>query len=334
MSFKVLARPDLPTPLAEELLAKAGLTLVKAPIFTEEDLIQNAADADAVLVGGIEPYTARVIRSMKKCKIISRSGIGYNNIDAEEATRQGIPVAIVPDASVQEVSDHVMAFMLAFSRKLFPLAQAVRDGRWVAGSPDIIRRRGKIFRLSEQTLGIVGVGRIGTQVAQKARAFGMRVLGYDPYLTAEEMERRGARKVDWDFLLRESDYVSINAPLTSETRHMFNGEAFRRMKPSAILINTARGGIVDEKALYRAIVEGMIGGAGLDVTDPEPPARDNPMLKLDQVLITAHSAFYSETSVEELYRKSIEAILMALRGEWPPTLANPEVRRQSNRRIP
>ncbi|MCX5907219.1 MAG: hypothetical protein NTY64_08530, partial [Deltaproteobacteria bacterium] len=159
MSFKVVARPDLPSPLTEELLKEAGIPLVKVPIFTEEDLIQNVADADAVLVGGTEPYTARVIREMTQCRVISRTGIGYNNIDAEEATRQGIPVAIVLDASVQEVADHAIAFMLAFSRKLFPVAQAVREGRWQAGEPEIIRRRGKLFRLSEQTIGIVGVGR-------------------------------------------------------------------------------------------------------------------------------------------------------------------------------
>ncbi len=333
MAFKVVARPDLPSPLAEDLLKQAGIPLLKASIFTEEDLIKNVADADAVLVSGIEPYTSRVIREMKKCKIISRTGIGYNNIDAEEATRQGIPVAIILDASIHEVSDHAMAFLLAFSRKIFPVAQAVREGRWKAGDPDIVRRRGKIFRLCEQTLGIVGVGRIGAQVARKAGAFGLRVLGYDPYLTPKQLQERGAEKVDFDLLLKESDYLSINAPLTPETRHMFGLEAFRKMKSTAVLINTARGAIVDEKALYQAIVEGRIAGAGLDVTDPEPPALASPLLKLDPVLITGHSAFYSESSAEELYRKGAETIIMALKGQWPATLANPEVKEQKNRRI-
>lgn len=331
---KVVSRPDLPSPLAEELLMQAGIPLIKASIFTEEDLIQAAADADAVLVGGIEPYTARVIREMKRCKIISRTGIGYNNIDVEEATRQGIPVSIVLDASVPEVSDHAIALLLAFSRKIFALAQSVREGRWKAGDPAMVRRRGKMFRLGEQTLGIVGVGRIGTQVARKGRAFGLRILGFDPYLDAKELEKRGAQKVDFDYLLKESDYISLNAPFTPETRHMFGAEAFGRMKPTAVLINTARGGLVDERALYQAIVEGQILGAGLDVTDPEPPDAKNPLLSLDQVLVTGHSAFYSETSVAELFRKGAEAIIMALRGQWPPTLANPEVKEQKNRRIP
>ncbi|MCX5907218.1 MAG: C-terminal binding protein, partial [Deltaproteobacteria bacterium] len=137
-----------------------------------------------------------------------------------------------------------------------------------------------------------------------------------------------------DFLLKEADYISINAPLTPETRHMFSREIFLKMKPNAVLINTARGAIVDEKALYQALAEGRILGAGLDVTDPEPPSPGSPLLKLEQVLITGHSAFYSETSVAELYRKGAEAILMALKGQWPPFLANPEVRERSNRRIP
>ncbi|MBP1716893.1 MAG: D-isomer specific 2-hydroxyacid dehydrogenase NAD-binding protein, partial [Deltaproteobacteria bacterium] len=183
------------------------------------------------------------------------------------------------------------------------------------------------------TLGIVGVGRIGGRMALKARAFGMRVLGYDPYLSSEELRTKGAEKVDFAHLLQEADYVSIHAPLSAETRNMFGSAEFKQMKPTAVIINTARGGIIDEKALSQALSERMIAGAGLDVTNPEPPSPDNSLLKLDQVLVTSHFAYFSETSVRELHVKSAEAIVAALKGKWPPFLANPEVRQQPNSRI-
>jgi D-3-phosphoglycerate dehydrogenase / 2-oxoglutarate reductase len=333
MAFKVLARPDLPTLVAKDILRQAGAELVQLPVFTEADLIQHGADADAALISAIEPYTAKVIRALPKCRILARTGIGFNNIDAEEATRQGIAVAIVLDASVNEVSDQAMAFLLAFSRRVFPVAQAVRQGLWKAGSKGMEEARGQMRRLNEQTLGIVGVGRIGSRMAEKGRAFGLRVVGYDPYLSAAELQKRGAEKTDFATLLEEADYVSIHAPLSAETKNMFGPAEFKRMKPTAVVINTARGGIIDEKGLCQALTQGVIAGAGLDVTNPEPPSADSPLLKMDQVLVTGHLAYYSETSVRELHVKSAEAIVAALRGEWPLFLANPEVKEQPQRRI-
>ena len=333
MSAKVVARTGMDFTLAEKMLNQAGGQLVRSPLWTEEDIRKAAADADAVLVGAAEPYTGAVIQALGKCKIISRVGIGYNNIDVNEATRQGIPVAVVLDASVHEVSDQAMAFLLAFSRRLFPLVQGVRRGVWRSGSTEIFGVRGKMFRLSEQTLGLVGVGRIGRRVAPKARAFGMRVLGYDPYLSSRELEERGAEKADFDRLLRESDYLSIHAPLTPETEKMFGLKEFQKMKPSAVIINTSRGGILDEAALHQALLEGAIAGAGLDVCEPEPPLPENPLLQMEQVLVTGHSAFFSASSMLELQQKATEAVIAALRGEWPPVLVNPEVKEQKNRRI-
>ena len=333
MPPKVVARTGLDFTVAEKVLSKAGIGLVPAPLWSEEDIIKHAADADAAIVAAIEPYTARVIQTLGKCRILSRMGIGYNNIDVEAATRQGITVAVVLDASVHEVSDQAMAFLLAFSRRLFPLAQAVRNGIWRAGSAEIVKARGRMFRLNEQTLGVVGVGRIGGRMPAKARAFGMRVLAYDPYLSAQELQQKGAEKVEFDQLLRESDFISIHAPLTPETRGMFGLKEFRKMKPTAFIINTARGAIVKEGDLHQALVEGAIAGAGLDVSDPEPPDPKNPLFQLEQVLITGHSAFFSETSMMELQQKAAEAVVAALRGEWPPVLVNPEVKDRKNRRI-
>jgi D-3-phosphoglycerate dehydrogenase / 2-oxoglutarate reductase len=333
MRFKVIARPDLPTLVAKDILSRVGAELVQVPLFTEADIIKHGADADAALISAIEPYTAKVIQSLPKCRILARTGIGFNNIDAQEATRQGIAVAIVLDASVNEVSDQAMAFLLAFSRRIFPVAQAVRQGLWKAGSKGMEKARGQMLRLNEQTLGIVGVGRIGSRMAAKARAFGMRVLGCDPYLSAQELRERGAEKTDLPTLLKTADYVSIHAPLNAETKNLFGYAEFKQMKPSAVILNTARGGIIDEKALCQALSEGMIAGAGLDVTNPEPPAADNPLLKFDQVLVTGHFAYFSETSVRELHVKSAEAIVAALQGKFPPFLANPEVKEQPNCRI-
>ena len=333
MSLKVVARAGLDFTVAEKVLTEAGAQLVPSPLWTEEDIIKHAADVDAAIVAAIEPYTARVIQTLGKCRILSRMGIGYNNIDVEAATRQGIAVAVVLDASVHEVSDQAMAFLLAFSRRLFPLAQAVRNGIWRAGSAEIVKARGRMFRLNEQTLGVVGVGRIGGRMPAKARAFGMRVLAYDPYLSAQELQQKGAEKVEFDQLLRESDFISIHAPLTPETRGMFGLKEFRKMKPTAFIINTARGAIIKEGDLHQALVEGAIAGAGLDVSDPEPPDPKNPLFQLEQVLITGHSAFFSETSMMELQQKAAEAVVAALRGEWPPVVVNPEVKDRKNRRI-
>jgi D-3-phosphoglycerate dehydrogenase / 2-oxoglutarate reductase len=333
MPFKVVARAGLDFTVAEKVLTPAGAQLVPAPLWSEEDIIKNAADADAAIVAATEPYTPRVIQTLGKCKILSRMGIGYNNISVDAATRQGIPVAVVLDASVHEVSDHAMAFLLTFSRRISHLAQAVRSGIWKPGSAEIVKARGQMFRLNEQTLGVAGVGRIGGRMPAKARAFGMRVLAYDPYLSAQELQQKGAEKVDFDQLLRESDFISIHTPLTPETRGMFGLKEFRKMKPTAFIINTARGAVIKEPDLHQALVEGAIAGAGLDVCEPEPPDPKNPLFQLEQVLVTGHSAFFSATSMSELQQKAAEAIVAVLRGEWPPVLVNPEVKEQKNRRI-
>ena len=333
MATKVVTREGLDLNLAEEMLSKAGAQLIVAPLWSEDDIAKHAADADAVIVGSTEPYTEKAIRAMTRCKIISRYGIGYSNIDVKEATRQGIPVTIVADASMHEVSDYALAFILAFSRKLFPLIQAVRAGDWKPGRGEIMKARGKMFRLNQQVLGLVGMGRIGALVAQKARAFGLKVLVYDPYVSPEAAEKAGVELVDFDRILKESDYISLHAPLTPETKKLFGLKEFKKMKPTAYIINAARGALIDEQALNQAITEGLIAGAGLDVMDPEPPLPDNPLLKLDRVLLTGHSSWCSETSTQELQQRAAENVLSVLEGKWPSSLVNPEVKEQKNRRI-
>ena len=334
MAVKVLARVGLPAETIKEILTKAGVELVFAPLWKEGDIIAHAADADAVIVGATEPYTKKAIQALAKCKILSRMGIGYSNIDVDEATRQGIPVTVVLDASVHEVSDYALACILAFNRKLIPLDRAVKGGAWRVNSGEIMKARGKMFRLNQQTLGLVGMGRIGSLLAGKAMALGMRVIVFDPYLTPEAIRQTGGEPADFETLLAESDYISLHAPLTPQTNQLFGMEEFRKMKPTAYIINAARGALIDEGALHQALIEGLIAGAGLDVTEPEPPAPDNPLLNLDQVVATGHSSFNSDASNRELQQRAAEAVLTALRGEWPPFLINPKVKEQKNCRIP
>lgn len=332
MSFKVVAKSGSAEGL-EEQLKSIDAELIRAPLLTEDEIIQCAHDADAVVVGAVEPYSRRVIEALEKCKVMSRVGIGYDNIDVAAATRCGIPVAYVPDASTGEVSSHAMALLLASSRKLIPIDRAVKEGGWQPGSKAIIKIRSNILRLSEQTLGLFGLGRIGSAVCQKAKTFGLRTLVCDPWVPSSAIEELGAEPADFDRLLTESDYISLHAPLTKETRHVFSLPQFQKMKPAAYLINTARGGLVDEEALVTALSQGYIAGAGLDVTDPEPPKPDNPLLKMENVIVTAHTAFYSQGSVRELSQSTAEAVVDALSGKWPSRLANPIVKKQDNRRI-
>lgn len=333
MTAKVVTAVAWDFSIAERMLGKIGAQLLRVPLFTEEDVIKNAGDAEGVIAGVIEPFTPKVLRAMTKCKIISRVGIGVDNIDMEEATRLGISVAIVVDAQSQEVSDYAVAFILAFNRKLFPITQVVRAGAWRPGSKDLMRVRADMFRLNKQTLGLVGVGRIGSLVARKAKALGLRVLVHDPYVSAEVVQKLGAEGVDFDRLLQESDYISLHAPLTPETKNLLGLKEFKKMKRTAYLINAARGGLIDEQALYQAITEGLIAGAGLDVTEPEPPPPDHPLLKLDKVFVTGHSAYFSDSCLLEAQQTCTEAVVMALQGLWPSNLANPQVQKQANRRI-
>jgi D-3-phosphoglycerate dehydrogenase / 2-oxoglutarate reductase len=325
MDYRVVMAADLgpSTALEEQVLATVGARLVKATCTTEELVIENCRDADAVLVGVAQPFTRRAIQAMQKCRVLSRLGIGVDNIDVAAATERGIPVSIIPDYCVPEVSDHAVALLLAFARGIMPMSLATREGVWREG---LAPMKGRMHRLATQTLGLVGMGRIGESVAKKALAFGLRIVVFDPYMSDAKAKEVGVELVDFDRLLRESDFVSLHAPLTAETKHIFNMAAFERMKPTAYLINCARGGLIDEGALVTALRQGYIAGAGLDVTDPEPPDPNSPLFHLGNVLVTPHASFYSVESDEELRRSAAEAVVDVLKGGWPRVLANPEVR--------
>ena len=299
------------------VLSKIGAQLQVAPEATPESILRVASGADALLVTYAK-ITGEMIGQMTRCRIISRFGIGVDNVDIAAATDAGIVVTKVPDYCIDEVSDHTMALLLALVRKI-PFANAqVHAGRWEM--PAVV----PIHRLRGSVLGLVGFGRIPQLVAPKAKSFGLRVVACDPYVPQEVFTRADVDGVDFAELLKISDYISIHSPLLPETKGLFNADVFRRMKPTAYLINTARGPIVDEAALARALDAGHLAGAALDVMPQEPPS-NSPLLGRDNVILTPHTSFYSEESLVELQTKAAEEVVCVLSGQTPRNPVNPEV---------
>ncbi len=302
----------------QRLLAPLGVELRPGQCRSEEEIIELTQGVDAVL-NCYAKMTARVIEKLNRCKVIARYGIGVDNVDLVAATRAGILVTNVPDYCVDEVSDHALALMLALARQIVAADRAVRAGAW-----DVVAHA-EIRRLRGQTLGLLGFGKIAVALSSKARALGLRVLAHDPYVDAGLIAHQGVEAVDLDRLLAEADAVSIHVPLSSETRSLIGERELARMKPTAFLINTSRGGIVDEQALAKALKAGRIGGAALDVLSVERPPLDHPLRKLPNVILTPHLAFYSRESVIELQTKAAEEVARALKGEPPRSPVNREV---------
>jgi D-3-phosphoglycerate dehydrogenase len=332
LSFKVVVTfyaPEI-VPTYDELLTKLGSEVEKTFCATEEELISACSEADAVIALGIRItpgyiFSLKVIENLNKCRLIALTGIGYDNVDIAAATEKGICVANVPYYCLEEVSDHAMALILACARKFYQLLPDIKNGKW-STQADYLSALKPLYRLSGQTLGLIGFGSIARTLVPKARAFGFRIIAYAPHVPSILFETFKVESVELDKLLEESDFVSMHTALTSETKHMMGLPQFKKMKPTAYFINTARGELVDEKALYTALSEGLIAGAGLDVLESEPPGLDNPLLKLSNVLITGHFAYYSEESREELFRWPWEEVARILQGEWPQGLVNPQVK--------
>ncbi len=302
--------------LAREVVSRAGAELRLASQPTAEGIVAAAREADALLVTYAK-INADMIREMRKCKIISRFGIGVDNVDIEAATRQGIVVTKVPDYCIDEVSDHAMALLLSLVRKIPFSSARAHAGRWEmpAVTP--------IHRLRGTVLGLVGFGRIPQLVAPKAQSFGIRVVAYDPYVPQAVMDKAGVGQVEFAELLKISDYISIHSPLLPETHHLFSTDVFRQMKPSAVIVNTSRGPVVDEAALARALDAKQMAGAALDVMEQEPPV-NSPLFGRDNVILTPHTSFYSVESLEELQTKAAEEVVRVLSGQPPRNPVNPE----------
>lgn len=325
--YKVVVTDHLFSSLAEEqeIFRLIDAELVVGQCRGEEETIALSRDADAIL-NTYAPITEKVIKNLERCRVIVRFGIGVDNVAVNAATERGIMVANTSDYCIDEVADQAMALLLACARGLFPSARVARDSDWD------FNRMPRLTRIRGQTLGLLGVGRIGSAVAARAKGFGLRIVIYDPYVSEEVVREMAVERVDWDTLLRASDFLSIHVPLNSETLGLISDEALMKMKPTAYLINVARGKIVDQAALCRALQAGRIAGAALDVLATEPPLPDDPILCFDNVILTPHAAWYSEQSRLDMRRRAVGQVVSVLKGGLPYSLVNREVLEKIGRR--
>jgi D-3-phosphoglycerate dehydrogenase / 2-oxoglutarate reductase len=320
MSF-IVAITDYVFPSLEPeraVLEPLGVELRPQQCRSEDEIIALAQEADAVL-NCYAKMTSRVIEALKRCRIIARYGIGVDNVDLAAASQARILVTNVPDYCVDEVSDHALGLLLTLARNIITADAAVKSGTWSATAHTDIRR------LRGQTLGLVGFGKIAKALASKVQSLGMKVLVYDPYLEPVLIVQCGAEPANLESLLVKADAISIHVPLCPETRNLIGPRELERMKPTAFLINTSRGGIVDEAALAVSLKAGRLGGAALDVLTVEPPPPDHPLRQAPHIILTPHLAFYSRESVIELQTKAAEEVARALKGEPPRSPVNPEV---------
>jgi D-3-phosphoglycerate dehydrogenase len=299
-----------------EILGPIGAELITAETGEEDELVGLAGDADAILTCW-KRVTPAVLDAAPRCRAVGRYGVGLDNIAVDHATELGIVVANVPDFCVDEVSEHALALTLALVRKVVDFARQTRDGAWDNTAA------GELHRLRGQTMGLLGCGRIGGATAAKARAFGMRVVALTE--SRRPLPDGVERAESLDDLLDRADVLSIHVPHTPSTDRMIGEAQLRRMKPTALLVNTSRGAVVDQDALTRALREGWIGGAGLDVLSAEPPDPADPLLGLPTALVTPHASFYSVESTADLQRRGAENVRQVLRGEVPGNIVNREV---------
>ncbi|GGF93069.1 C-terminal binding protein [Paenibacillus abyssi] len=306
--------------IEEDILKQLDVEFIKAQCRTEEEVIRAAEHADGIL-NQYAPITRKVIESLKNCKVISRYGVGVNTIDLDAATEKGIVVSNCTDYCLDEVADHALSLLLTSARKVSLLDRYVKAGVWE------YKKAVPIYRLRDRVLGLVGFGKIPQNLCLKAQALGLKVVAYDPFMSEELAAEYNVEPVDLDTLCQMSDYISVHAPLMKSTEGLIGEGEFSRMKPEAVIINTSRGPVIDEKALIHALQTSQIAGAALDVLEQEPIAGDNPLLGMEQVILSPHAAWYSEESEQELKRKVAQNIVDVLSGRYPAYLANPAVKR-------
>jgi len=288
---------------------------------TPAEFAEGVADMDAIITSWGLRIDRQVIESLKRCVVIGVGSVGVDMVDLEAATAAGIVVTNVPDVFIEEVGDHAMMLLLAVARRTPQMTRMAREGVWFEARPILSR----VPRLFGQTLGLFGFGNVARCTARRAKAFGLHIVAYDPYLSELEITNAGVEPVSFNELLERSDYLSIHAPHNAETEHAINAAALARMKPTAVLINTARGPIIDEAALTEALQQEVIAGAGLDVLEQEPPSRNNPLLFMDNVIVTPHAASATTRMRPESRRRVGREVALVLRGKWPMSCVNPTV---------
>lgn len=303
--------------LENEALAAIGAEIVEAPN-DPAGFIAAAKNADAIYAKGI-PINKAIIDSLERCKVISLGSVGVDSVDVKAATARGIPVTNIPDTFIEEVADHAMMLLLAGFRRLIEQDKMVREGRWSEGRPALL----KIPRLAGMTLGLISFGRVARAVARRATPFGLRVIAYDPFIEETLISEHGVLPASLPEVLSQSDFVSMHAPARPEVHHLLGEQHFRQMKKSAIFVNTGRGATVDEIALIKALQEGWIAHAALDVLEKEPPSHNNPLLTMENVTLTAHVASASARFDEARKRRVGHELALVLSGKWPMSCVNP-----------
>ena len=302
------------------ILERAGFEVCYTPrgfLLTEEETLAAMQDMPAVIAGS-EPYTERVLAGLPKLRVISRNGVGYDRIDVPAATRHGVAVTITPEGNHQAVAEHALALLLAVTRSIARSSAETRTGQW--------RRQNVHIPLRGKTLGIVGLGRIGRSVAVRAEAFGVKLIACEKYPDAEFVKRHNIELVDLDTLLSRADFVSLHTPMGPETQDLINRETLARMKPGSVLINTARGGLVNEADLLAALQSGHLAGAGLDVLQCEPPPADHPLLRLDNVVVTPHVSSLDTQAIIDMSVAAAQNLVDLFAGRTPTaSLVNPAV---------
>ena len=321
------AMPGAGYVLEMEALQGLDAEIVEVSAASEDAFVAAARDADALYAKGM-PITKRIIDGLERCRIIALGTVGVDSVDVTAATARGIPVTNVPDTFIEEVADHTMTLLLATFRRLVEQDRMVRESRWREGRLQLL----KIPRLMGQTLGFIAFGHVARAVARRARAFGLRMLAYDPFVEELIMPEYDVLPATLPEVLQQSDFVSMHAPATLEAQSMLNETHFRQMKKTAIFINTGRGRTVDEPALIKALRGGWMAGAGLDVLATEPPGHNNPLLKMDNVILTAHVASASARFDPARKRRVGQELALALSGRWPMSCVNPAVLQASNLR--
>lgn len=283
--------------------------------------LAGARDADAVITSWGIRIDKQIIAGLEKCVVIGVGSVGVDMVDVDAATEAGIVVTNVPDVFIEEVADHTMMLLLASARRVKLMDKMVREGDWFKGRPVL----NEIPRLWGQTLGLISFGNVARAVARRAKAFGFHIIAFDPYVTELKMTSEGVEPVSFGELLDRSDYLSVHPGLNDETRGMLSTGAFKRMKNTAVVINCGRGPVIDETAMAKALADGEIAAAGIDVMETEPPAADNPLLAMDNVIITPHAASATSRMRPETRRRVGREVSLALKGKWPMSCVNPAV---------
>ena len=303
--------PDLD--IESKMLSDANADFIVIP--PNGNISDYIKDADAVICTYVK-ITADLVDQMEKCRIIIRNGVGVETIDMDACTKKGIMVANVPHYCSDEVATHTIALVLALTRKIKQLDHSVKNGEWN------VNVAMPIYSLVDKVFGIVGFGKVPRLVVERARAFGLHIIAYDPFVSSAEMSACFVRKVDFEKLIKTSDIISLHCPLNHSTHGLFNLAVFEKMEKRPFLINTARGPIINEKDLIIALERGLIAGAGLDVLTENIPQINNPLLEMDNVIITPHTAWYSEESIVKRRVQTIESVIAALEGDCPISLCN------------